>query len=600
MKNLNMKKKIIVAFVAVIICFIIALVFTILGMRNTASKYTTFYSMRYESTMRARNIRINLQSATKNLLLAMVENDQAGIDSYIAASDENMTEIASELEWFASDFEGDLSLIQGFQTELTVLNDIRTKVIDLLEKNDDASNREAETIMVDEYTPECAKAEDSIKSFTDKQREISTENYEGAMKSQKIQMVIAVALSVLAVLLALTQALKLVKAIIVPVKEMQEAMKNIGEGHLDVTVEYEANDEFGEFADGMRHTLKCLKEIIGDMNYLMLELSKGNFVVRSSMRESYIGDYASMLASIRKLKDNLNSTLNQINETADQVASGSDQVSSGAQALSQGATEQASSVEELAATINEISNHIGDNAQNANSASTKSENVKEQAGESSMRMQEMLSAMQDISNKSGEIGKIIKTIEDIAFQTNILALNAAVEAARAGTAGKGFAVVADEVRNLAAKSAEASQNTATLIESTLHAVEKGTSIANETAQSLSNVVMGVDDITVTIESISNASEEQADAVKQVTLGIDQISSVVQTNSATAEQSAAASEELAGQSQMLKSLTSRFQIDGAVKNVAVTAPVEQPAPAVSRESSYSSQSSYAPMMDNSKY
>lgn len=601
MKNLNMKKKIIVAFTAVIICFIIALVFTILGMRNTASKYTTFYSMRYESTMRARNIRINLQSATKNLLLAMVENDQADIDSYIAASDENMETIASELEWFGAEFEGDLSLIQSFQTELSVLTDIRSRVVGLLEENSNAANAEAETIMVDEYTPECTKAEESIRSFTDQQREISTENYEGAMNSQKIQMVIAIALSVLAVILALIQALKLVRAIIVPLNEMQEAMKNIGEGHLDATVEYEAKDEFGEFADGMRYTLKNLKEIVGDMNFLMLELSKGNFTVRSSMRESYIGDYATMLASIRKLKDNLNSTLNQINETADQVASGSDQVSSGAQALSQGATEQASSVEELAATINEISNHIGDNAENAKSASTKSERVKEQAGESSMRMQEMLTAMQDISNKSGEIGKIIKTIEDIAFQTNILALNAAVEAARAGTAGKGFAVVADEVRNLAAKSAEASQNTASLIESTLHAVEKGTSIANETAQSLSNVVMGVDDITVTIESISNASEEQADAVKQVTLGIDQISSVVQTNSATAEQSAAASEELAGQSQMLKNLTGKFQIDGAVKNVAVSAAAPAPEPEVSYESSYSSSSSYTPMINNnSKY
>ena len=596
MKNLNMKNKIIAAFSTIIICFIIALVFTILGMRNTSSKYTTFYSMRYESTMRARNIRINLQSATKNLLIALVENNQAEIDSYIAASDENMATIASELEWFATGFEGDLSLIQSFQTELTTLNDTRTQIIDLVKQNNDAANKQAEDLVVDEYTPVSTKAEESIKSFTDKQREIASDNYEGAMKSQNIQMVIAIVLSVLAVILAFIQAIKLLRAILLPVRAMQNAMKSIADGNLSVNIDYDSKDELGEFAAGMRHTLEAQKEIIGDMNYLMLELSKGDFTVRSGIREKYIGDYASMLASIRKLKDNLNSTLNQINETADQVASGSDQVSSGAQALSQGATEQASSVEELAATINEISNHISDNAENAKSASAKSENVKEQAGESSMRMQEMLTAMQDISNKSGEIGKIIKTIEDIAFQTNILALNAAVEAARAGTAGKGFAVVADEVRNLAAKSAEASQNTATLIESTLQAVERGTTIANDTAQSLSNVVMGVDDITVTIESISGASEEQADAVKQVTLGIDQISSVVQTNSATAEESAAASEELAGQSQMLKSLTGRFKIDGAVKNIAVSAPAE---PAVSHESSYSS-SSYTPMMNNSKY
>lgn len=595
MKNLNMKNKIIAAFSTVIICFIIALVFTILGMRNTAAKYTTFYSMRYESTMRARNIRINLQSATKNLLIAAVEENKSEIDSYVAASDENMATIASELEWFASEFEGDASIIQSFQTELTTLNNVRTEIVDLVKQNTPAADEKAENIIVGEYTPICSEAEDTIKSFTDAQRQIASDNYEGAMKSQKTQMVIAVLLSVLAVILAFTQAIKLLKAILVPIREMQAAMKNIAEGNLSVNIDYDSHDEFGEFAAGMRHTLEAQKEIIGDMNYLMVELSKGDFTVRSDIREKYIGDYASMLASIRKLKDNLNSTLNQINETADQVASGSDQVSSGAQALSQGATEQASSVEELAATINEISNHITDNAESAKSASERSEHVKEQAGESSMRMQEMLSAMQDISNKSGEIGKIIKTIEDIAFQTNILALNAAVEAARAGTAGKGFAVVADEVRNLAAKSAEASQNTATLIESTLQAVERGTTIANDTAQSLSNVVMGVDDITVTIENISGASEEQADAVKQVTLGIDQISSVVQTNSATAEESAAASEELAGQSQMLKNLTGRFKIDGAVKGISVSAPAE-PAPS---ESSYSS-SSYTPMMNNSKY
>ncbi len=266
-----------------------------------------------------------------------------------------------------------------------------------------------------------------------------------------------------------------------------------------------------------------------------------------------------MLVSFRGIAEKLNDTMMQISQSASQVASGSEQVSNGAQALSQGATQQASSVEELAATINEISDKVNQNADSARQANKKAGSVSAEMNVSNEKMQQMIEAMGDITNCSNEIGKIIKTIEDIAFQTNILALNAAVEAARAGSAGKGFAVVADEVRNLASKSAEASQNTSALIENSLKAVENGTHIADETARSLLQAVNDVSEMTAIIGQISEASSLQADSIAQITMGIDQISSVVQTNSATAQESAAASEELSSQSQLMKSLVGRFKL-----------------------------------------
>lgn len=347
------------------------------------------------------------------------------------------------------------------------------------------------------------------------------------------------------------------KRILSPIYVLLASAEQIEQGNLEEEITYASRDEFGELADSFRQMQASLKSVIADVKTNLERMGGNDFCV--DINADYRGEFEMIRESLVAISDHLSMTLSRINESADQVADSSEQVSAGAQMLSQGATEQASSVEELAATINELSGHVTRNADNAAKATLTAEEVKGYALESGRRMSEMLDAITNISDRSKEIGKIIKTIEDIAFQTNILALNAAVEAARAGEAGKGFAVVADEVRSLAGKSAEASNNSAEMIKESLKAVEQGTLIADETAKSLNNVVNGVQGITQAIEDISSSSEEQAASLSQVTIGIDQISSVVQTTSATAEESAASSEELSDQARKLKELVGRFRL-----------------------------------------
>lgn len=352
--------------------------------------------------------------------------------------------------------------------------------------------------------------------------------------------------------------IRLIKA---PISEIENAAIKMAEGDLDVEISYTAKDELGVLAAQVRRLIHKLQVIVDDEKKFLAKMAEGDFTVDSICEEEYTGGFQPLLVSFRGIAEKLNDTMLQISKSSSQVASEAQQVSNGAQALAQGATEQASSVQELAATINEISNKVNQNADNAKQANVMAGSVSTEMNVSNEKMQQMMQAMGDISNSSSEIGKIIKTIEDIAFQTNILALNAAVEAARAGEAGKGFAVVADEVRSLASKSAEASKNTSALIENSLKAVENGTQIADETAQSLLQAVNNVNAMTDIIEQISEASSNQAYSIAQIMMGIDQISCVVQTNSATAEESAAASEELSSQSQLMKNLVGRFKLKG---------------------------------------
>lgn len=352
-------------------------------------------------------------------------------------------------------------------------------------------------------------------------------------------------------------AIAISKNISKPIAEMTKAAQKMAEGDLNVEISVKTKDEVGQLCAALAQSNSSIKAYIADIADNLSRMSKGDLNLASTVE--YKGDFKELRNSLHDISVALNQTILQIRQASEQVSSGSGQVSSSSQALAQGATEQASAIEELSATIAEISENVKQNAEFASSASTNVNHVGSELEISNQHMQEMLNAMAKISDSSNEIGKIIKTIEDIAFQTNILALNAAVEAARAGEAGKGFAVVADEVRNLASKSAEAAKDTTSLIQNSIVEVENGTKIADTTANALLKVVGDTKEAANTVDQIAKKSNEQASSINQVTLGVEQISAVVQTNSATAEESAAASEELSGQAQILKDLVENFKL-----------------------------------------
>ena len=386
--------------------------------------------------------------------------------------------------------------------------------------------------------------------------EVSAKEYTKAISNM---IMLAVPLSALGILLLVGFSYYFIKKSLHPLKKIANVGESVAEGDFSKEINYPYQDEIGQIAKSMERVVERIRSIIQDLAGKLEQIAKGNFSFEFWNTQLYNGEYAPLLNSLYDILDDLNVTMGEIQNSSHMVNSSAMQVSGSAQSLSQGATEQASSIEELSATMNDISVKIKETAEMSQHASGLSKETGSAVGTSNQKMNEMSRAMQDITEKSQEISKIIKTIDDIAFQTNILSLNAAIEAARAGAAGKGFAVVADEVGNLAQKSAKAAQNTSSLIEETIEAVNKGARITEETAESLSVVSQKTEKINGIITSISSASEEEAEGIKQLTTGLDQISSVVQSNTATAEESAAASQELSGQADRLNALLEKFQL-----------------------------------------
>ncbi|WP_218571256.1 methyl-accepting chemotaxis protein [Paenibacillus oralis] len=352
-------------------------------------------------------------------------------------------------------------------------------------------------------------------------------------------------------LIAIGLAFLIVLGITKPIRKLSEAADELALGNVNINVETKSKDEIGQLMLSFARMIASIREQAQAVEMV----ASGDLTVQVKVRS----ENDLMGKKIQEMIERNNEILTSINTAADQVASGSKQVSDSSIALSQGATEQASSVEELTASLEEISSQTKLNAQNANEANKLAADSKNSALQGNEQMKDMLTAMREINDASSNISKIIKVIDEIAFQTNILALNAAVEAARAGQHGKGFAVVAEEVRNLAARSANAAKETTDMIEGSIDKVQEGTRIADQTAAALQSIVGDIEKVANLVGDIAMASTEQAAAITQINQGISQVSQVIQTNSATSEESAAASEELSSQAALLKQQVAQFKL-----------------------------------------
>ena len=505
--------------------------------------------------------RINVNAAARNIREMALNEDTSSYDNYEQTVKRLLSEVDSELQILKKT---EVLSDENYEEYSTALSDWGKIGYSIIEEIKNGNDENATDAILNDCTPALNKVVEIAIKLDELTDEASSETVRNMVVCTVAGFVVIIVCLVFAFTLTRTTSKRVLETILEPLHAIEDVAMELTEGNLHSTLEYHSDDEIGKLAHSMRKSIRILGTYVDDIDRSMKLFSEGNFDVHPEVE--WRGDFVGILNSFMAFQASMAGTIKGIQNVSNEVSGAAEQVASSSNDLADGATNQAAVVEELTATVTGVSEQVEKNSQSAKEISVKVDELGNAISESNGKMHEMVDSMHEISEASKEIDKIITTINEIASQTNLLALNASIEAARAGEAGKGFAVVANQVNVLADQSAQAAKESATLIETSVKAVEKGMVIAGQTAAQLEEVAENSKVITTEVTHIAETLETQTTEIKQINEGIEQINDVVQTNSATSEECAAASQEMSSEAESLREMIRKFKVAEDKKTV----------------------------------